>query len=445
MFADDLILISDSAVGLQNCLSKLDAYCKKWRLTVNTEKTKILIFNKGGKKIKKYKFFINGNDLDIVQSYCYLGITFSASGTFKLAIENLHDKAKKALFKLKQHNLRDNVQVGIKLFNALISPILRYGSEVWAPFQFKKLNENNFYDLCEKVPIEKINNSFCKYLLGVNKFTSNHAVKGELGSWGLSIDCLYQAVKYWFRICECDKNSLLYKSYLENYKNLRAKESTENWCTYVKQILAQFDLSPVWENQGAKNKNKILKLLKQKMYSCYEKDWKNHCVNSSKLKTYSSFKSNFCLENYVITQPLNDRKQFTKLRVSAHNLHIESGRYVKPKTPAILRKCPFCPNALEDELHFILNCCEYQTERKNFFSRIQFIDLKNLTDNEKFNMLMSCDNGDTELIKEISEFTNQCFEIRMGHLPDNYKSDIVNLIMFLAVLVDLVCFWFCLL
>jgi hypothetical protein len=242
MFADDLVLMSDTATGLQSCLSKLESYCAKWKLTVNTTKTKVMIFNKGGHIIRRFRFTLNQSDIDIVTNYCYLGINFSASGNFNLAIESLHDKATKALFKLKQHNLRDNVVTAFKLFNALILPILRYGCEVWAAFQIKGLNDKNFLNLCDKVSIEKINGSFCKYLLGVNKYTSNHAVKGELGSWGLILDFIRHAVKYWFRVCDSNK------------------------------------------------------------------------------------------------------------------LHSETGRYTKPKTPLNLRTCPKCPNEIEDETHFILNC-----------------------------------------------------------------------------------------
>jgi hypothetical protein len=112
MFADDLVLMSNSAIGLQNCLSKLESNCAKWKLTLNTNKTKVLIFNKGGHIIRRFTFTFNRLEIDIVTNDCYLGINFSASGNFKLAIESLHDKAKKALFKLKQHNLRDNVATG---------------------------------------------------------------------------------------------------------------------------------------------------------------------------------------------------------------------------------------------------------------------------------------------------------------------------------------------
>ena len=73
MFADDLVLISESHTGLQNCLSELYNYCNKWGLSINTDKTKVVIFNKGGHKYKNYHLNINGDTIDIVTDYCYLG------------------------------------------------------------------------------------------------------------------------------------------------------------------------------------------------------------------------------------------------------------------------------------------------------------------------------------------------------------------------------------
>jgi hypothetical protein len=46
MYADDVILISESAHGLQNCLNKLSDYCETWNLCINIDKTKVMIFNK---------------------------------------------------------------------------------------------------------------------------------------------------------------------------------------------------------------------------------------------------------------------------------------------------------------------------------------------------------------------------------------------------------------
>ena len=45
MYADDLILISETKEVLQNQIDKLCEYCVKWKLNINTKKTKIMIFN----------------------------------------------------------------------------------------------------------------------------------------------------------------------------------------------------------------------------------------------------------------------------------------------------------------------------------------------------------------------------------------------------------------
>ena len=49
MYADDVILLSETAEGLQNCLDKLNKYCEQWGLEVNLKKTKSLIFNNTGR------------------------------------------------------------------------------------------------------------------------------------------------------------------------------------------------------------------------------------------------------------------------------------------------------------------------------------------------------------------------------------------------------------
>jgi hypothetical protein len=177
MFADDLIIFSKSQ-SLQNSLNKLEAYYDKWGLTVNLAKTKIIIFNKGGRLIKKFQFMYKDDYLDT--SYCYLGITFNASGKFKPACNRLCDQALKAIFKIRQLDIRNNISTALKLFNSLIVPILMYGSEIWSPYFLKGLKDNTFLTICENLPAEKVLIKFAKYLLGVKRNATSSAVRGEL-------------------------------------------------------------------------------------------------------------------------------------------------------------------------------------------------------------------------------------------------------------------------
>ena len=47
MYADDAVLFSKTKQGLQIMLDKLSNYCNTWSLKVNTDKTKVMVFEKG--------------------------------------------------------------------------------------------------------------------------------------------------------------------------------------------------------------------------------------------------------------------------------------------------------------------------------------------------------------------------------------------------------------
>ena len=70
-WADDLVLFSKDEKGLQNMLNILENYCKENELTVNTKKTKCMIFNKTGRLLLR-PFYLNGVQLEMVRSYKYL-------------------------------------------------------------------------------------------------------------------------------------------------------------------------------------------------------------------------------------------------------------------------------------------------------------------------------------------------------------------------------------
>lgn len=49
MYADDMVIFSETAHELQEMLNTLYSYTSVWDLTVNVQKTKIVIFRNGGK------------------------------------------------------------------------------------------------------------------------------------------------------------------------------------------------------------------------------------------------------------------------------------------------------------------------------------------------------------------------------------------------------------
>ena len=80
LYADDIVLFGNSASELQNSIDILEEYCQKWKLTVNTTKTKVLIFRKGERLPNGLRFTYNGTEIEIVSRFSYLGIVFTSWG-----------------------------------------------------------------------------------------------------------------------------------------------------------------------------------------------------------------------------------------------------------------------------------------------------------------------------------------------------------------------------
>ena len=96
---------------------------------------------------------------------------FNYNGNFCTARKKITEQAQKALSALyrKIKNISIPVDLQLKLFDILVSPILLYASEVWG-FENKDL-------------IEKMHLQFCKNILKVRGTTPSYMVYGELGRY----------------------------------------------------------------------------------------------------------------------------------------------------------------------------------------------------------------------------------------------------------------------
>ena len=103
LYADDIVVFSDSAEGLQNGLDSSFIYCQRWKLKINVMKTKIIVFREGGILPRNLHFTFNGERLEMVKSFSYLDVVFSTGGSFNITEATLAGKAQKAIFKLNKY------------------------------------------------------------------------------------------------------------------------------------------------------------------------------------------------------------------------------------------------------------------------------------------------------------------------------------------------------
>ena len=375
LYADDLVIISHTAEGLQTALNSLHVYSGRKCLAVSVKKSKTMIFNRSGKLIKKY-FYLAGKPLEPVQSFCYLGFDVKASGTVKHAMNTLYEKANKAMRPLFQTIARFNlpVKTSLRIFHAYIEPIALYNAENWAAFtdkEIEKFSSDSLLQILSTGKADILHRKFLKYVLGTSSSCPNMAMYGDTNEQPLTMKAFRLMLNFWHRVTNLSSNTLVKKALLENI-NLRT-----NWIKTVEKLLGDLSLTDTID-ETYKFKEKTRKAM-EKRFSEY---W-NKVVHedTARLLFYKSIKSEQGFEPYLDIPNFEDRKSIARLRCSNHSLHIEQGRH--RHIPRENRLCRLCPSKkVETEEHFLTECTFFNRYRPNY-------DLKNQDDAK--NMILNTD------------------------------------------------------
>ena len=384
LWADDLVVFSQSAAGLQSAIDKVSAFYASLGLQINKSKTKILIFNKSGKVLKNYRFFLADDQLEVSDSYQYLGVRLRPSGSLTQAATELCSKARKAWFSISNvlyQNKRMPVSRAFQLFDCLVSPVALYACEFWLPNVLPKKSFGDktlLLSVFDSFKAETINQMCCKLLLSVHKKASKLAVLGELGRYPLALRAMSHCLNY--RQCLARKpHTSLIGQVMEEMSTMAAVD-VDCWLTRVEKMRVLLDLPRISYrvNSGQKT-SRIL----QKKFDVF---WRDQVLATrpgpdglehNKLETYASFKSHFGPEPYIsLVRNRNQRCHLSRLRLSAHQLGCEVLRYKRPPVPRQERFCVYCPaaldgsRALDTEAHCLTECTVGIEERVELFKTI---------------------------------------------------------------------------
>ena len=403
LFADDAVLFSETREGLQNELNNLESYCKKWNLTVNVEKTKIVVFRKGGVLGNNDHWFYAGHEIEIVSQFTYLGIVFSSGGSFMQNSKTLAGKALRALHQLWQllKEVQAPVNTSLNLFDSLVASVLNYGSEIWGFMQADY--------------IERVHRKFCKYLLNVKTSTNNYAVYNELGRYPLVIERYIRIVKYWFSLLhKCKRNCILNAVYMSMETDVQGDDRNILWLTKLKNLLERNGFADVWRYPFSVDQKIFIPLFRRRLIDNFLVELRVGLYTYSSMTLYRELKDDFNLAEYLKTlDNKKHRNAISKLRMSSHRLAIEKGRHNDIARQN--RKCIFCTtNDIEDEYHFVLICPRYQTLRLQHIKRYYRTNPSML----KFIQLL---NSTGKTLKNLAVYISKAFEERNLLVNDVYE------------------------
>jgi hypothetical protein len=262
-----------------------------------------------------------------------------------------------------------NTQPTIKLWQGLIRPVLEFGAEVWPS------ESNHVWK-----EAQQLQQKIAKRILQCNSTTTNEAVLGELGWWKLETRRDLIRLKYWNKILNMNNNRMTKKIYNEN-RRTHELSGEKNWSSYTHTLLSKYNLESYWKDNLPIQPNEWERIVHKNIHTHEETTWKENMMKKPKLRTYRLIKRTLQRERYLtINTNQESRKILTSLRTGSNDLRIDTGRRewihqegIKMNLPAEQRICRSCLLAVDDEIHFILECQVHSEEREEMFKQIRTI------------------------------------------------------------------------
>lgn len=130
-YADDLVLMANSVIDLQRSISDLERGCIDFGMKITASKTQVMHI---GKTRKVINCTLDGNILEQVKEFKYLGCIFSGDAKFdkenaerKIKGNQVTSQLRSRIFNKKEVSK----ETKLLIHNAIFRPTIMYGSESW--------------------------------------------------------------------------------------------------------------------------------------------------------------------------------------------------------------------------------------------------------------------------------------------------------------------------
>ena len=178
----------------------------------------------------------------------------------------------------------------------------------------------------------------------------------ETGRLPLYFTRIFRLFKFWFKMMQSE-NCILRASYECLYRLCEnSKKYCSSWVSFIKEQLHCLGLGYIWNDQNCINSHVCLPIIRQRLKDHFIQNLQSKIQCEAKCYMYKYLVDNFCLQFYLEKSiPKLYKKCITKIRVSSHNLCIESDRHKKISRDK--KFCMTCISTIEDEYQYL--CAQY--------------------------------------------------------------------------------------
>ena len=391
-YADDTFFRHKDPKKLQEALDKLEEYCQKWNLTVNTDKTKAVVFRKPNTKIPpNTKFRYAGEEIEFVEEFTYLGMLLNEHNNFTKYITKRINATKNAAAQFRGWYATSQrympISTAILFVNSLVISQATELSSIWGP----KATLNQLERLQHEITICN------RQILGTSQQAPSILIEAIMDIPNIQSRIESHVLSLYTHLTTHYKKPHPIPTIIEEQM-----ENRSNAPNYTKKINKT---TPLWEKQPGPNNTWLdysLNLLHKLDETHPDPNNKQHIqkrfamFHKQRWISLTLEKGNYSNNKYPIqhalatllkqktpqnlTRPLaytklvnsrNHRNSLNRLILACHNYGIEMGRWMKIEHQN--RHCRLCniPGKLEDEIHLLLHCTnkKLQDARKRLLER----------------------------------------------------------------------------
>lgn len=377
MFADDLNKFANVALQLQAMLDVLDVFCEEKNMTLSLGKTKIVVFNSSfvSSHDRNFQFKYRGNVLPRVKESKYLGMLMRQGRTVTGMMQHAARRGQQAIAvvykKFHQLGIASNIDLKLRLFNAVALPNISFGCEVWGPW----LLSSDWANTAFQSKIEQVRLSFMRVLLSLKSSTPSWNVYRELGAYPLQVFVARQLIRFINKLWRMPDSTWARKILWDAWWMYKTHQCV-NWCARLHTFLSSVGIQPYeWVGDGVVplySAEHCEQVLKAKCHAVFLQPGL-----SSKLASYHTQFATDISGNInplrewrkalYLTLPARSKRLclMARFRLSCHHLAVETGRWHNIHIDD--RKCNMCTmGSVQDEHHVLFVCPALSPIRADF-------------------------------------------------------------------------------
>ena len=385
LYADDIVLISDSPEGMQRHLDALHTFAQDTGMSVNLGKTKVMVFNTTAQWVRRSApIFTYGQErVEYTDMYTYLGVVFSGPNfSMRRAAETRLTRAYAALGGLERMCSQVQFQeprTKLWLFDTLVASAMLYGVQIWGPsvdHQSRQHGRTDGWRGMERPLISMISR-----LIRAKASVPHDIIRAEMAAPPMVVEALTRSVSFLHSLWKLPRERYA-RLALESSQQITAQGDTSCWYA---QMASWFELHgfsmdrlpPFQYSLDAPSlsltQREITRVIRLDVFQLdTQRTW---IQPAQELGTKMAFYREHLLqltEDGFLTRPAymdthlshGLRCAIGQVRTSSHQLEIERGRF--RGIPTEDRLCQLCQREPETEFHYICRCTAYYEIRGRF-------------------------------------------------------------------------------